>query len=480
MLSARDIVDILLEGDDGDLSSFVKGAGVLGPGAALAQVFAERKAEALAQLQQGAPQISAKGWFYTPAVKFGDGRYEVHANALTQKAFVGVYATIPKHIQNAFNIYSGMDTLEIRKRMTTDLEPENISVTADKLYAWVTRQMQKWKDLAYLRNISKKVSPAVIAEFRRAFPKLRGMAGWEANGYAKSDVTNNEAAKMAAWMRARVAQLGIAESSDIEDFVRSSRVAITPQDFRFRRTRDDDVQEYEVYVRDFRDATSDNRERSIGEVNRWKADAGLEKPWKVVGGAEMPHGYPLYPMDFDTPDWNLNFKTKEDAAYYLWSLRKRPVSESTSEEDMDTFLRDAGVTVTPDDFLIDSRSQRTMGYSNGNTEYYVSYKRLLYKGKPVYLGRVVGYHDYNRTGHSGHVGFYVDVPTTTKAHYPINKRTGERYKRAHYRTYQGYGAVRFGQKEPGTEIKSLFDACKYLLSLLKVQHPLKHASEIGS
>ena len=148
--------------------------------------------------------------------------------------------------------------------------------------------------------------------------------------------------------------------------------------------------------------------------------------------------------------------------------------------DMEKFVRDAGVSVTMDDFVVNSSMDRFGRWSTGNVTWSVSYKRLLYKGKPVFLGLVHGAHDYNRTGHAGIVSYYAVPPSTTKDYFPVNKRTGERYKRAKQRTYAGYGAVRFASKEAGKgHYDNLFDCCKYLLSLLKVQYPLKHAESLG-
>jgi len=146
------------------------------------------------------------------------------------------------------------------------------------------------------------------------------------------------------------------------------------------------------------------------------------------------------------------------------------------EIDMDKFLRDAGVTVQPDDFIMDGRQQRCMGYSNGNYTYSISYKRLLHKGRPVYLGSVLGYHDYNRTGHPGIVGYYVDVPRRSWTYDPRDKQGRRVFKFPKLRGNHGYGAVHMDAPEGGANhFTSLFEACKYLLSLLRIQHPLKPA-----
>lgn len=150
--------------------------------------------------------------------------------------------------------------------------------------------------------------------------------------------------------------------------------------------------------------------------------------------------------------------------------------------DMDKFLRDAGVTVTMDDFICDGSPDRFGRWSNGNYTWSVRYKRLLYKGKPVFLGLVTGCHDYNRTQSTALVHFYAKPPTTIRDYHPMNIRTGERYKRAKQRTQRGYGAVHFNPPKSGesSSFDALFPACKWLLSLLKIQAPLKQAESLVS
>jgi len=149
--------------------------------------------------------------------------------------------------------------------------------------------------------------------------------------------------------------------------------------------------------------------------------------------------------------------------------------------DMDKFLRDAGVTVTMDDFIVDSHPDRFVGrWSTGNCNYTIKYKRLLYKGQPVFLGTVRGCHDYNRTQGTALVHFYARPPKTEREYHPMNHRTGERYKRAKIRIQRGYGGVHFNAPGPDdrSSFDNLFDACKWLLSLLKIQAPLKQAESV--
>lgn len=486
MISPAHIVDILLEGDgDNDLDAFIKGSGILSPGIQVAKAFEAALADKQAAVANGGEvNQSAKDWFYTPAVKFGPGRYEVHTNIAKGRAFVRVEVTLPPQIHKAFDIYSGMQGADFRKQIAVPMEPEAVRQAADKLYAWATAQLQKWSDLAYIRRAYKKLSPEtgkqIGNEFRSVFTTHRSFAGWEHNGYIKSPVSNSEAARMAAWMRARVAQLGVKlESFDPEEFVRSSGVAPEASDFRFISAESEpgDIN-FDVYTNLARDPWNPEHPMHIGEIVKHKA---LEADWGIAGGAafgpatSVPH--------FSTPDWGRRFASKEAAAFYLWSLRRFTVGESEEPGlgiDFDKFLRDAGVTVTMDDFVVDGKPQRTMGYSNGNYDYYISYKRLLYKGKPVYLGHAMGYHDYNRTGHSGTVGYYVDVPTRTWKYDPRDKQGRRIYKDPKFRTNHGYGQVYMNAPKTGeTHFTSLFDCCKYLLSLLKIQHPLKQAESVS-
>ncbi|MGV0949329.1 MAG: hypothetical protein ACOYB3_01560 [Azonexus sp.] len=381
MDSASKIVDILLEADDADtdMEAFVRGAGVMSPGLAVSKAFESAKAEKTKLIQNSALR-SGGAWFYTPEIRFGTGKYHVNSNIASLKTYCRCEVSLPDEVKQTFGLFSafGPHPIQIRNTVSVPSDPEAVRDGIDKLYRWATQQLQKWDDLVFIRQTFKRIKEHDLAgsvglEFRQKF-NPGAMAEWEYVGYAKSSIPTPKAAKMRAWLQARLQQLGIHESEE---------------------------------------------------------PAPTQEPEQM----------------------NLGI-------------------------DMDKFLRDAGVTVSMDDFVIRSSPQRCMGYSNGNTDYYVSYKRLLYKGKPVYLGRICGYHDYNRTGHSGHAGYFVDVPTTMKAHYPMNKRTGQRYKRAKYRTYQGYGAVRFNKQETGKQIESLFDGCKYLLSLLKIQHPLKQAESL--
>lgn len=371
MTEAQSIVDILLEGEADDMDAFVQGSGVLTPGTQVAERWQAALKQKEGELAD--PEFyrnrGGKDWFYTEGLRYGDGYYEVHTNYPKGKAQCNVTVTLPKHVQQSFNIYDQMQTVEFRRKIMVPMDAESVRRGIDRLYAWTQKEMQKWNDLAYCRRIFKKLAPdtgkQVGSEFRSVFKDHRGMAGFEHNGYAKSTVPNAVAAKMAAWMRARVAQLGIRESED------------------------------------------------MGEI------------------------------------------------------------------DMEKFVRDAGVTVEPDDFVMDSHQIGFPGGMTGNYRYYISYRRLLHKGRPVFLGTITGCHDYNRTGHAGLVHYYVDVPRRTWKYDPRDRQGRRIYKDPKFRSNYGHGAVHMNPPpQGGTSVKSLFDGCKLLLSLLKIQHPLKQAESI--
>lgn len=369
MIDPRTIVDILLEDGGDDLEAFVKGSGVLTPGASVAERWQAAYQQKQAELANPNPNQGGKDWFYTEGLRYGDGEYAVHTSLPKQAAYCQVTATLPKHIQNSFNIYDQMQTAEFRRNIRVPMDAESVRKGIDRLYAWTIKEMQKWADLAYCRRMFKKLAPntgkQVGNEFRSVFKDHRAFAGYENNGYVKSSVPNKVAAQMAAWMRARVAQLGIRES---------------------------------------------------------------EEPGLGI--------------------------------------------------DMDKFLRDAGVTVQPDDFIMDGRQIGAPGMWTGNYRYSIYYKRLLHKGRPVYLGSITGCHDYNRTGHAGLVHYYVDVPRRTWKYDPRDSKGRRIYKEPKFRSNFGHGAVHMNPPPQSTSVGSLFEGAKLLLSLLKIQHPLKQAESL--
>lgn len=139
-----------------------------------------------------------------------------------------------------------------------------------------------------------------------------------------------------------------------------------------------------------------------------------------------------------------------------------------SDKEIDQLLKASGVTVTPQDFQIDSRQIGWPGGWTGNYTHSVFYKPIHYRGKPVYIGSITGTHDYNRTGHAGLVNYWAEPPRRTWGYNPKNLRTGKPiYKSPKMRHNFGYGNVHMNAPEGSNHFDNLFDACKWLLRLLK-------------
>lgn len=144
--------------------------------------------------------------------------------------------------------------------------------------------------------------------------------------------------------------------------------------------------------------------------------------------------------------------------------------EEVSPEDL---IRRSDIGVSPDDFVMDGHQDRFAGrYPTGNYHYYISYKPIKHRGRPIYLGSVFAAHDYDRTGHAGHVHYSIDsVPSWYTLHTGLKRgvkgRTSPFKGGAKNVKHYGYrGIVTMDQPEY-KNFDNLFDACKYLLSLLK-------------
>lgn len=143
--------------------------------------------------------------------------------------------------------------------------------------------------------------------------------------------------------------------------------------------------------------------------------------------------------------------------------------------DMATFLRDSGVTLTRDDFVATGSPDKFGRWSTGNYNWSIYYKHILYRGKPVYLGSVFGAHDYNRTQRTDIVNYWATPPSKKWDYNPLNRITGKpTLKNSKQRVRYGYGNVHMNAPESDKAyFDNLFGACKYLLSLLRVQSPLR-------
>ncbi len=145
-------------------------------------------------------------------------------------------------------------------------------------------------------------------------------------------------------------------------------------------------------------------------------------------------------------------------------------AEEVSPEDV---IRRSDIGVEYSDFLVSERADRWAGrYPTGNYHYYVSYKPIQVRGKPIYLGSVFAGHDYNRTGSTKHVHFSIDsVPTwyTTRT----GLKRGVTGKTSPFKggpktvTHHGHRGIVAMDKPEYQTFTNLFDACKYLLSLLR-------------
>jgi hypothetical protein len=361
---ANDIVDVLLEGEDTtDLEAFVRGAGVVSPGRTVANAWEQarqRKAEGPIRYTD---RVSAR-YFYASDVRWGNGHYDARSDVVKGATYVSVEAALPEYVCDAWATFRGKKML-VKKRVTTDVQFQNVEAAVDQLYEWLTREFQKWDDLAWIRRAFRRLPDetvvAVFSEMKKIFTgfDLYGLAYYEGYGEARSTISASKAAKIRAWLQARLPQLGITE--------------------------------------------------------------GVE------------------------------------------------------EIDMEKFLRDAQVAILPEDFKWDERMDRFGRWSTGNIRVAVYYKRLLYKGQPVYIGSVMGCHDYNTTGHSGIVHYYADPPKRTWSHIPVDKKGVPHPRKAQQRQNYGYGAVHMNTPQGSSSFSSLFDASRWLLRLLRVQHPLRQA-----
>lgn len=150
------------------------------------------------------------------------------------------------------------------------------------------------------------------------------------------------------------------------------------------------------------------------------------------------------------------------------------------ESDPEDIIRRSGITAQPDDFAVEIRQIGAPGMWTGNYYYHISYKPILYRGKPLYLGTVIGSHDYNRTGSPHVVNYHVSsVPSWQQAHTGLKRgvdkpspfKGGPKYRK--YHGHRGYVSMKAPEYQ---NFNNLFDAEKYLLSLLKHNANLRYAS----
>jgi hypothetical protein len=147
-------------------------------------------------------------------------------------------------------------------------------------------------------------------------------------------------------------------------------------------------------------------------------------------------------------------------------------------------VKTLGIGYKDDEFIFDEHQDRFAGrYPTGTWRYYVSWKKLLRKGKPVYLGSIRRVErSYNApslpVAHEGE--WYIDsVPTQTRAFTPRGARLKPGSETKYYKTHGGYGAVRY-RTMPATYTKYFHTraaAAGYLASLIK---PHRHLARVES
>jgi hypothetical protein len=143
----------------------------------------------------------------------------------------------------------------------------------------------------------------------------------------------------------------------------------------------------------------------------------------------------------------------------------------TTEVSPEDVIRRSQLGVQPEDFVLDGNPDRCGGYQTGNYHYAVYYKPIKVRGKPIYLGRVLAAHAYNDTGSTSHVNFYISsVPSWTTMHTGLKRgvnRLSPFKGGAKTRTHYGHRGVMTMDKAQYQSFDSLFDAAKYLLSLVR-------------
>ena len=134
-------------------------------------------------------------------------------------------------------------------------------------------------------------------------------------------------------------------------------------------------------------------------------------------------------------------------------------------------IRQSSIGVDMSDFYIDQRQDRFGNWPTGNTLFSISYKPIQVKGRPLYLGSVLGTHDYNNTGRTDLTNYYIQsVPSWQREYTGYQKgRTGKPlFKHPQYRKYYGHRGIVSMDKPEETSFTNLFDAAKYLLSLVRI------------
>jgi hypothetical protein len=175
----------------------------------------------------------------------------------------------------------------------------------------------------------------------------------------------------------------------------------------------------------------------------------------------------------------LNAPIKNVAESIVTILLEEDPPEEEEIIDPRELVRSIGLGYNDDEFTFEAHQDRFAGrYPTGTWRYYVSWKKLLRKGRPVYLGSIRQIERdvrYPTMPVHNEGKWYIDnVPTVTRTRTP----RGVRWKkdaRQQFVTRGGYGAVRF-RAMPQTNTKyfgTRAEAAGYLASLILPHRHLK-------
>jgi hypothetical protein len=145
-----------------------------------------------------------------------------------------------------------------------------------------------------------------------------------------------------------------------------------------------------------------------------------------------------------------------------------------------------GIGYKDEDFVFDSHQSRSMGYGTGYWTTYVSWRKVLRKGKPIYLGTIRQVdrpydNQYSPVPHEGE--WYIDsVPTVSRERNPRGVRW-KLWAPQKWATRGGYGAVRFKRIPKtfpeGQYFRTRAHAAGYLASLVMPHRHLRRVESKG-
>lgn len=137
-----------------------------------------------------------------------------------------------------------------------------------------------------------------------------------------------------------------------------------------------------------------------------------------------------------------------------------------------------------DDFIFDWHPDYFGRWLTGSGAYYVSWKKLLHKGKPTFLGtvrQVEKRQSYDTVATVPDLGKYyiASVPSQTKLSIPRGAKVRRSEQHKFQKTRYGHGIVRYRENPQNYHkmFKSLLDAAVYLARLLRPHKHLIHVPE---